>query len=287
MMNISVYRTGSMSDWYPTLLHKILLELGHNSNLIGRGSETIIDDDITFFVIFANSLEYELKQIKGKTKCVALIETEQILHAASYHDRFDKNQILSDVIVFPYQFFYDAPKYGNFIRKPTFNMPLGYHETLCHTAVPMPHRNILMLESYTTLRKPYLDAIGKSGYSIYNDRTFDLQDIANRVASVDICLTIHAYGSGSFLSGFKVVALFVHNLGLVMSQRASDPLFEEDKHIVYFEGTNEMLEKCKYYIEHPEEGRKIAIEAHNRLKTIQMSKIVESTISAICKMGGA
>ena len=281
-MKISVYKTPSMCEWYPSLLHRVLLELGHDSQLIDPSSDVAVDDDITFFCVWNTPLEPE--KLKGKTKCVVLVETEQV--HLGYKELSCQHQQKADVVVFPGWFPVGGLYRDELCRsgdKLIVEMPLGYHPSLCHTAVPLPHKDLLLLEyCNSSWRKPYFDAIEKAGFSMYFE-SFDLQEIANWVASVDICLTTHQFGPSSFLSAFRVVGLFLHNQGFVMSQRASTTFLEEDKHIVYFEGVDEMMDKCRYYISHPEEARRIALEAFNHLKTLPMTEIVKFAISEICR----
>jgi hypothetical protein len=283
-MKISVYTRKSMSGWYPSLLQKVLIELGHSSALVGRFSNTAVDDDITFFVTFGYAMGRELRYFKGKTKCMVLVEVEQLMPGLRYWNRFRDDEQYVDVIVFPFSKQMDI---SSVTTKPALNMPLGYHSSLQYIASPMPHRNIFLLEGPRKLRIPYLNAVKDAGFSAYDDLyIFDLQEIANRVASVDICLTTHAYGQGSFLSTFRVVGLFMYNHGFVMSQRAHEPFLEENKHIVYFDSVDEMVEKCRCYIANQVEARKIAEEAYNHLRTLPMVEVVKSTVDEICKLKG-
>ncbi len=284
-MNISIYTRGSMTNWYPVLLQRVLIELGHSSKLISALHNDSIDDDITFFIPFGYPMWRELPRLQGKTKCIALIETEQILPGLRYYNRFQDDSSKSDIVIFPFSKKMDV---GGLTKKPVLNMPLGYHPSLQCIGNPMPRRNIFLLEGFDRgYRKPFHGTLEKAGFSLYNDLyIYDLQKIANRVISSDICLTTHAYGPGSFLAAFRVVGLFMYNRGFVMSERASEPFFEENKHIVYFDTPKEMVKKCQYYISDQVAARKIAEEAYTHLQSLAMIDVVRDTVNKICELRG-
>lgn len=72
--------------------------------------------------------------------------------------------------------------------------------------------------------------------------------------------------------------------GFMLAERTDEhcALFEEDKEAVFFSNNEELLEKCRYYLTHDDERRKIAEAGYLRCKRSEYSN--EQTINKILRI---
>ncbi len=89
-------------------------------------------------------------------------------------------------------------------------------------------------------------------------------DYARLIAASKICLCFFSQANRDTYTGrvFEITAIG----GFLMCQRTDDMLtmFEEDAEAVYFSSPEELVEKCRYYLEHEADRQRIQEAGHRR-----------------------
>jgi len=268
------------------------LKLNHQVHITTNASDCF-KDDITFLFIFSRFNDYDLyRPIYGKSKCVVLVQTEQIQFRDDYLAGYTEAMKYADVSAVT------MPEVKEFTlkhtAKPVIDLFYGYHpsKTIYQNMKEELHINwdVFQIELKLEHRIPYYDKLDKEKISYFKDTPlFDQDKIAYYSNHSKICLNIQYYGLNACLSTSRVIGNFMANKGFCLIEKTSYPFLKDGEHLVYFETQDEMIDKIHYYIQHQDEARKIAnngfefIKNHLNLDDFTKAAIVDIIDSGFIK----
>jgi len=255
-------------QWIANAWANVLNINGYNAHLADRTRYSTCDsDDITFLFLFSrrvsssNPYNDNFKKIYKRSKCVVLCQFEPIHLLDNALQCFIEESQYSDVVLelFPERFEFTKAQIPN---KKVLYMPFAYHESMVLNHQDHKGGNGVMLLETTHWpnRVKYHGELSKSEIRTFGPRTYNVNVIADNVNQSDICLMCHSL-EGNTLATVRIIGHFMANKGFVMSQRSDYPYFIDGKHLVYFDSPEDMVDKIKYYLAHPEECRIIAENA--------------------------
>lgn len=123
---------------------------------------------------------------------------------------------------------------------------------------------------------------------VFGDRKWNTY---KNIPNLTICPAVFSSDYSKALQAFKISLCFLRKMnfdqqtsrtmeipgcgGFMMAERTDEhrALFKEDKEAVYFSSNKELLEKCRYYLSHEDERKKIALAGHKRCETSGYSNV--------------
>jgi len=121
-----------ISNWVFDVANEICIELGYDSHTTSN-CEDCYNDDITFLLLMSwhmlNNEYNDFKSIYKKSKCVALVNVEQLVNSEFYKEAFLEESQYCDCVVetLPEQLDYTKSIIKS---KPVVFMPFGYHHSM-------------------------------------------------------------------------------------------------------------------------------------------------------------
>jgi len=262
--------TSSPSTWYGSVIASILNELGHSGGVTTKMTDCF-GDDITFLVLwgqFARKKDDRFKIIKGKSKCVILMQTEQIHRKKLWYDGFNLIQPHIDAVVECNTELMDFTK--KLSKVPVYSLPMGFHNSMItsnDTPISVPW-DVFRVEKNRKDRIIYYKEMNESGIKYFKGIPIKgLKKIGPLVRNSKICLNVHSYGKTSSLSTSRVIGMFMANKGFSLVQKSSHPYFKDGEHLVYFTTPKDMIDKIHYYLKHQKEAREIAENGFKHIST--------------------
>ena len=290
-IKIAVYHpVYSLPVWgmYINAFGSALIKSGYDVYMTSN-IEECIDYDIVILYVLARYCESDLREILpkiyNKGKFIVFMQSEQICsdQRVGLKMEYIKEHINADVIL--------ETTYGlsnrikHLLQRPVISCPCGYDEsfTLPYDFGWLNKCDVFTLNNTLPRRKIFNEFLELNNINCYHGGETQLDRIANYARSSKMCLYFHAFDGYSALPGIKIIGLFISNGGFVIAERCPNyPYLEEDKHIVYFDTKEEMVDKIRYYLEHQDEAKRIANNAFEHVKNnVRMDMFVKKAMEEI------
>jgi hypothetical protein len=260
------------SVYYSLAYNQIFTQWGHEFHE-GFIPQDFFNDDITFLALHSfhmrdRSLSH-FKEIFGKSKCVVLLQMEQIHRNELYLSGYTEEQKYANFVLeqSPEMFSYTT----SVSTTPVIFAPFGYHESMTridntkYISCVAPVCDVFALEYATPKRDLIINALNKNNIIRFGPLTSDVDFIAKCANSAKVCLNTESYDN-PILATVRVINLFMANKGFVLSCKTDYPYFLDGDQIVYYNNISDLIAKTIYYINHQDEAREIAERGFEYIK---------------------
>ena len=287
-MKIHIFTYPSSSTWYGSVMASALKDLGHNA-AVTKVAADCFQDDITFLLLcgrLSRPPNDTFHEIKGKSNCIVLMQTEQIFKNKRFLVWLNKMQPHIDAIAE-----YDVEQIETIrpiSKVPIHLLQVGFHKDMITSndkPVSLPW-DVFRLEKAIKSRIQYYKALNRTQIKCFKNIPLgDRNKIGIYSRNSKICLNVHAYGPTATLSAARVIGMFMANHGFCLIQRSNYPNFKHGKHLIYFDDPRDMIKKIRFYIKHQDKARQIAENAFNHISTkLKLTTFLEEYISWLKKI---
>jgi hypothetical protein len=152
-------------------------------------------------------------------------------------------------------------------------VPLGFSPTLCQIKNKSDKLyDILFYGSANPRRDQIIRNLRNAGFRVYYGEFSCWNEDRNRlIADSKIVLNLHYYPNPVLET--SRISFLVANSAFVISEPSLDPILDKEyKNYVIFSDSKNLVETCRYYLDHPEQRDEFATQAH--LKFIQKEFII-------------